>query len=105
MRKTIITIAALGLLVSSIAPAMADQIPPGMKDLPAHQHPAKPKVKHHSKHRHGSVRKDGNQQMPRGPMMQGGRMMNGGHMMKGGQMPMPSSSQTAAPPKTGGGCC
>jgi hypothetical protein len=34
MRKTTMIFAALGLLASGTAPALADQMPPGMKDCP-----------------------------------------------------------------------
>ena len=105
MRKTTMIIAALGLLASGTAPALADQMPPGMKDLPAHKHPAKPKPKHSARHQHRSAGQTGGHKMSGGHMMSGGSMMKGGHMMQGGQMPMTAPTTSPAPKKSGGGCC
>jgi hypothetical protein len=104
MRKTTMIIAALGLLASGTAPALADQMPPGMKDLPAHKHPAKPKPKHAAGHQHRPADQTGGHKMSGGHMMSGGNMMKGPHMMQGGQMPM-TSPTTLAPKKSGGSCC
>jgi|APMI01.1.fsa_nt_gi hypothetical protein len=105
MRKTTLIFAALGLLASGTAPALADQMPPGMKDLPAHKHPAKPKPKHSAGHQHRSAGQTGGHKMSGGHMMSGGSMMQGGHMMQGGQMPMTAPTTSPAPKKSGGGCC
>lgn len=100
MRKMTMMIAALGLLSGSVVPAMADQMPPGMKDVPAHQH----KAKKPKKHRHPAR----SHPMPGGQTMEGGHMMQGGHMMHGDSMPMPmpTPSPTPTPMKSGAsGCC
>lgn len=104
MRKTTMIFAALGLLASGTAPALADQMPPGMKDLPAHKHPAKPKPKHSAGSQHRPAGQTGGHKMSGGHMMSGGNMMKGGHMMQEGQMPM-TSPTPPAPKKSGGGCC
>jgi hypothetical protein len=88
MRKTSMIIAALGLLVTGISPAQADQMPPGMNDMPAPKKQAKPKPKPRHPARH-------QQRAGQSP---------GTHKMVPQPSPSPSPSPSAMPMKSGG-CC
>jgi hypothetical protein len=92
MRKTSLIIAALGLLAAGISPALADQMPPGMNDMPAQKKQAKPKPKptHPTGHPQPSaLGPDAHKMVPQ---------------------PSPSPSPTPSPsppamPMKSGGCC
>jgi hypothetical protein len=88
MRRTSIIIASLGLLAAGISPAIADQMPPGMKDMPAPKQQAKPKPKpkHPVRHQPRSAHRPA------------------AHKMSPQPAPSPSPSPSAMPMKSGG-CC
>lgn len=90
MRKTSMIIAALGLVAAGTGPAMADQMPPGMNDMPAAKEQAKPKPK----------------PKPRVPARQRSGQGPGAHKMAPQPSPTPAPSQTPpAMPMKSGGCC
>lgn len=86
MKRTSMIVAALGLLTAGIGPALADQMPPGMSDMPAPKQQVKPKAKpnHPVRHRQRSAR---TQRAP-----------------AAAPHPSPSPSPSAMPMKSGG-CC
>lgn len=121
MRKTTALFAAFGILVSGVAPAIADEMPPGMqmpkpkpkpKATHAHPKPAPQAPATGASHDHMQGMGHGGAQMHdkmmddhNMGMQQGQQPATGTAAPQGSQMPMPMPSSSSKPMKPGMGCC